>query len=128
MNCPSCQSDNVIFKTNDELRARHLMTCKCTDCNEVWQAGFDLGVDGTSTTDEVEAWRRLFAEQDGCCAICRTHQAQFNAVFRLDRDPITDAYTGLLCVGCWWTMASTTNGLSRQENYRQLMEDKNETE
>jgi hypothetical protein len=49
----------------------------------------------------LEDYERMIAEQNHCCAICKTPQAggKFNKRFMIDRDP-SGAVRGLLCKSC----------------------------
>ena len=42
----------------------------------------------------------LYAKQDGCCAICNTHQSQLPATLAVDHCHETGEVRGLLCFEC----------------------------
>ena len=43
---------------------------------------------------------KLFAQQKGCCAICKSHQSKFDRRLYIDHDHATGKVRGLLCHGC----------------------------
>jgi len=48
----------------------------------------------------LEDYNRMFAEQNGECAICRTHQASFKQALAVDHCHATGVVRGLLCEAC----------------------------
>ena len=125
MKCINCGSNNIIAHTDDELRGRHLLQWQCFDCKDYFETGWDVEVDGKLNAGEILVWKHLFEEQEGYCARCGRHQAELSGTFHLDKDPVFGTYTGLLCLRCFWVIAVTGNGLTREENYRKFREDFN---
>lgn len=48
----------------------------------------------------LEEYNELFANQNGCCAICGTHQSELNRALAVDHDHKTKNVRGLLCQSC----------------------------
>ena len=48
----------------------------------------------------LQDYNRMFAEQEGCCAICHTHQSQFKRAFAVDHCHDTGKVRALLCLNC----------------------------
>lgn len=48
----------------------------------------------------IEDYNNLFNKQNGCCAICNTHQTQFKKYLHVDHNHKTGAIRGLLCHNC----------------------------
>lgn len=48
----------------------------------------------------LEQYNKMFAAQNGCCAICGTHQVEFKKAFAVDHDHATGVVRSLLCVNC----------------------------
>lgn len=51
---------------------------------------------GISTED----YNKLFQEQGGCCAICKTHQSNLNIALAVDHCHSSKVIRGLLCYNC----------------------------
>lgn len=49
---------------------------------------------------DLETYNTMFEEQRGCCAICSTHQSDFNYSLVVDHDHKTKEIRGLLCHHC----------------------------
>lgn len=47
-----------------------------------------------------EQFNKMFEEQEGCCAICRKHQTQFDRSLAIDHCHQTTTVRGLLCTKC----------------------------
>ena len=45
-------------------------------------------------------YNKIFAEQEGCCAICGKHQSEFELALSVDHDHATNKIRGLLCPNC----------------------------
>lgn len=45
-------------------------------------------------------YNSMFAEQEGCCAICGTHQCCSGRMLAVDHDHSTGQVRGLLCANC----------------------------
>ena len=48
----------------------------------------------------LETYNEMFENQQGCCAICGKHQAEFKRSLAVDHDHVTGKVHGLLCSGC----------------------------
>jgi len=48
----------------------------------------------------LDDYNRIFAEQDGCCAICGRHQSEFKRRLHVDHDHVSEKVRGLLCADC----------------------------
>jgi len=51
-----------------------------------------------------EEYNRLFVLQDGCCAICGTHQSELKRRLSIDHNHLTNEIRGLLCPECNWAI------------------------
>jgi len=47
-----------------------------------------------------EQYNKMFADQNGCCAICGKHQSNYIKALHVDHDHYTGATRELLCVVC----------------------------
>ena len=47
-----------------------------------------------------EEWMDIFNSQGGACALCNTHQSEFNKSLCTDHDHETGKVRGLLCIMC----------------------------
>lgn len=54
----------------------------------------------------LEDYNKMFAEQNGCCAMCGRHQSEFKRALAVDHNHITGAVRGLLCMRCNTTLGS----------------------
>ena len=48
----------------------------------------------------IEQYNELFANQNGCCAICGTHQSNLKHRLCVDHDHKTEKLRSLLCTNC----------------------------
>lgn len=48
----------------------------------------------------LEEYNRMFNEQQGCCAICNTHQSDLTKALSVDHNHDTGEVRGLLCNRC----------------------------
>jgi Autographiviridae endonuclease VII len=48
----------------------------------------------------LEDYNRMFQEQNGKCAICKTHQSELTKALSVDHDHKTGKVRGLLCYRC----------------------------
>jgi len=48
----------------------------------------------------LEDFNRMFAEQEGCCAICHTHQSECKGKLNVDHNHETGQVRALLCGKC----------------------------
>jgi len=49
---------------------------------------------------DLEEYNRMFAEQEGKCAICGIHQSEYKKALSVDHCHETDHVRGLLCLKC----------------------------
>jgi len=47
-----------------------------------------------------EIYKKMFEEQQGCCAICGRHQTEFKRTLDVDHDHVTGKVRKLLCIYC----------------------------
>ncbi len=45
-------------------------------------------------------WNNMFSDQNGCCAICSTHQTEMKKILCVDHNHDTGCIRGLLCHNC----------------------------
>ena len=48
----------------------------------------------------LDDYDRMFAEQKGRCAICKTHQSKFGTALTVDHNRKNKKVRGLLCINC----------------------------
>lgn len=48
----------------------------------------------------IEEYNQMFIEQNGCCAICNTHQSELEKALAVDHNHETKEIRGLLCMTC----------------------------
>lgn len=48
----------------------------------------------------VDGWNGMFNNQNGCCAICHTHQSKLAKRLQVDHCHRTQKIRGLLCASC----------------------------
>lgn len=48
----------------------------------------------------IDDYNSMFEEQQGCCAICKTHQIEFKKKLHVDHSHKTGQVRGLLCHNC----------------------------
>ena len=48
----------------------------------------------------LDDYNKMFAEQNGCCAMCGKHQSEFKQALSVDHNHQTDEIRGLLCFSC----------------------------
>ena len=60
-----------------------------------------------------EDYNRLFDEQEGCCAVCGTHQSELDKRLSVDHNHETGEIRGLLCHPC-----NVGLGYFRDDEYR----------
>lgn len=91
--CRACQRDyqneynkewNRLPKVRDYKRDREL--------TKFWP--------GLSPKEARHKYNELFARQDGCCAICSTHQNDLNMALAVDHCHLNKDVRGLLCGPC----------------------------
>ncbi len=78
----------------DERRRRHK---EWADKNKDWSLDYSMRRRYGIT---LEHYNRMFSEQDGCCAICKTHQSEFKRRLAVDHCHKTGSVRKLLCNAC----------------------------
>ncbi len=63
------------------------------DRNRDWKYKQKYGI-------SLEDYNKMFQEQNGCCAICKTHQAELKNKLSIDHCHKTERIRGLLCQKC----------------------------
>jgi hypothetical protein len=93
--CPSCGVEKPLSEFRD-TRAGNKRT-RCLKCDNA--ASVDsryrrfYGI-------EREDWNQMFAEQEGCCAICGKHQSEQKKRLEVDHCHETGHVRALLCTNC----------------------------
>lgn len=59
----------------------------------------------------IEDWDKMFAEQQGCCAICGKHQSELKRALEVDHNHQTGCVRKLLCGRCNRLVGSMENAL-----------------
>lgn len=75
--------------------------------NHAWKKNGIL-LDGNNF--KYEDFNRMFAEQEGKCKICKTHQSDLPKALSVDHDHFTGEARGLLCQKC-----NTLLGMSKDD-------------
>ncbi len=65
----------------------------CKECQKIKQLKYRYGI-------TYEDYNKLFNKQNGLCAGCYRHQAQFKRRLNVDHDHKTGKVRGLLCMKC----------------------------
>jgi hypothetical protein len=107
--CGTCKVSKPVtdfYGRGDKKGSRRKVQSKCKSCvieyhrqqrnPEKWK-GKDLKARFGIGFDE---YARMFQSQNGKCAICDKHQAEFNIKFAVDHCHQTGKIRGLLCVHC----------------------------
>ena len=95
--CRSCG----VEKKNSEF---HKNQSRCKPCKseidrkyyENDRSNYYIRTYGISLSD----FNAMFEEQEGCCAVCGTHQLQLKTRLCVDHDHATGKVRGLLCNSC----------------------------
>ena len=64
----------------------------------------------------IDQYNQMFAEQNGCCAICKIHQSDLKKRLDVDHDHVTDKVRGLLCNSCNKALGLLKDSLISLEN------------
>ena len=78
---------------NKEYKERR----KVIHMNSQWRC---LGMTINGSIFTYDDFNRLYIEQNGCCSICKKHQADLNKTLSVDHDHNTNEVRGLLCQRC----------------------------
>lgn len=68
-------------------------TRHCKDTQRHYKYKINYGI-------SLEEYNEMFAEQNGCCAICKRHQTEFKKHLHVDHNHETGEVRGLLCHNC----------------------------
>ena len=63
----------------------------------------------------LEEFNRAFADQEGRCAICGTHQTELSVSLHVDHDHVTGRIRGLLCGPCNRMLGMAKDDIGRLE-------------
>ena len=70
---------------------------------------------------QLEDYKKLIEQQDGCCAICGKHPSKFDRILSIDHNHTTGKVRGLLCVYCntglGWLENNMPNVLKYQRSF-----------
>jgi len=61
-------------------------------------------------------YNKMFADQNGCCAICSTHQSEFKKPLSVDHCHTTGKVRGLLCSECNLGLGKFKDDITNLEN------------
>lgn len=95
--CPAC---NSVFPAKDNRQKACCLKCAHKlkpSRNRIVGREYDLK---KAYGISVEDWSRMYEEQNGCCAICNRHQAEFKKRLSVDHCHKTGKIRGLLCQPC----------------------------
>ena len=92
----------------------------CKPCNNDYQRNWQYMKRYGITLDD---YNRMFSEQNGCCAICGTHQ--LDEVLNLDHNHDTNEVRELLCSDCNWALGHAKEDIRRLQNMIQYLEKHN---
>lgn len=84
--CKRCHADRVA-----ERRKR--LGDEYTKSFKDWEYRRKYGI-------RLDEYNQMFADQNGCCAICGKHQTEFKKSLAVDHDHETGKVRALLCVNC----------------------------
>ena len=99
--CTSCQVTKPLDCFGPDKNGRGGVKSKCRECRKTehrdyqWERNLMRHYGIT-----VDDYNRMFADQNGCCAICKRHQSEFRRSFAVDHDHETGKVRGLLCISC----------------------------
>jgi hypothetical protein len=118
--CSKCEKE----KTLEEFYAGKTDTAWCKECKRayarqhrknnkkmkknsdlLWRYGISL-----------EDWKEMFEKQNGCCAICKTHQGELTHTLHTDHDHETGKVRGLLCSPCNTSLGGFRDDVSLLKN------------
>lgn len=80
-------------KRHNEANRRYKLTEKGQKANRGHNLEWKYGL-------SLEGYDKMFARQNGCCAICGRHQFEFNRHLDIDHNHKTGKIRGLLCNTC----------------------------
>lgn len=121
--CSRCQATKASESFHNRADQKDGLAPQCKDCSnarrKAWreanpernryriQAWRDNNPDAIKDHDlrknygiGLAEYRRLFAKQNECCAICDRHQSEFQKALAVDHDHETGKVRGLLCGDC----------------------------
>ena len=96
--CKSCK------KAREKIRKSNACPKHKRDVDLQWRYGISL-----------DNWQDMFTKQNGCCAICKTHQSELKSSLHVDHNHNTGKVRGLLCSNC-----NTAIGLLKDDEDRLL--------
>jgi hypothetical protein len=69
----------------------------------------------------IDDYNKIFADQNGYCAICRLHQSNFTKRLAVDHCHTTGKVRGLLCSKCNTAIGSLNDDIDILENAKQYL-------
>ncbi len=69
----------------------------------------------------VDDYNKMFANQDGCCAICKIHQSEIKTTFSVDHCHQTNKVRGLLCIKCNTAIGSLQDNIELLDKAKQYL-------
>ena len=108
--CTKCGETKPVSEFQHSKRAPTGLIAQCKACHNAYMKTQYprkrhinyVRAYGITLTD----YNKMFAEQEGCCAICGKHQSEFKKALDVDHNHLTNQVRGLLCGNC-------NNGLGR---------------
>lgn len=106
--CPKCnieKSDNEFYahKSRSTGRSAHCKVCTRESQNEYRRKNPDIIRNNNYNFMygiSLEDYNKMFADQAGCCAICKKHQNEFTKKLAVDHCHETGKVRALLCAFC----------------------------
>jgi hypothetical protein len=107
-NCPSCnteknESEFYVQISRSTKRSSYCKECECKK-RRSWRKNNSDKVRNSNYKNaygiNLENYNKMFADQAGCCAICKKHQNEFTKKLSVDHDHQTGNVRALLCNPC----------------------------
>jgi hypothetical protein len=110
--CTKCKKKKSLGEFSIDKRHRDGKASSCKECDKTYKKQYykdnkerylknqrkrNLKIKFNLTADD---YNRMFEEQQGCCAICGTHQNEFDRKLSVDHDHSNGKIRGLLCTWC----------------------------
>lgn len=91
--CTKCKQEKSISEFYKDKRVKDRYRSECKNCQKFSTLNYKYGL-------ILNDWNELFEKQQGCCAICGTHQSELERKLFVDHDHTTGKLRGLLCSKC----------------------------
>ena len=108
--CPRCGEEKELSAFGKNAAKKDGLQNYCKQCNSDYQRNWQY-IKRYGVT--LEDYNEMFNEQDGCCAICGTHQLEFESLLNLDHDHDTGKVRELLCSDCNWAIGHAKEDVER---------------